>query len=112
MIHYNGCQGNVQLIVNGDISELIADSAVMIHTLYVQLLKKNACVAEIYRDFFENNGYTIFDPDRFDENCKKMNTDTEDSEDAEKLVKSLEEVNELLDEFSKKLKAKKEREEK
>ena len=62
---------------------IIADTAYMILITYKDLLKKNGCAAEIYRDFFENQSKDIFD---FDAAQKKG---TEDIESYEKAMNDL-----------------------
>lgn len=79
MINYMNHDGNVNLQFDGNLETIIAETAYLILLTYKELLKKNGCVAEIYREFFENSK-DIFD---FDAAQKK---DTEDIESCEKAM--------------------------
>ena len=90
MIHYDVCQGKMHLMVNGNVDEVLADSAVMIFTIYRQLLKKSACVAEICREFFEHNGETIFAPEEaLKEKLKEEVKSAERTDEIDELLETL-----------------------
>lgn len=61
MIKYENNDGSkIRLDINGDLGMIIAEIAYLLLTVYRSLLQKNACAAEIFRDFFENNSHDIF----------------------------------------------------
>ena len=103
MIHCDVCEGKIQLMVNGRFDQILSESAYMIFTIYRQLLKNNAYVAETYRDFFEHNGDAIF-------TCGEELTKKPDG-DVKKSVEGADEIDELLEALLKKIKSKKESEE-
>lgn len=75
MIHYMNNKGFVTLQIGGDLESIIADSAYMIFITYKELLKKNGCAAELYRDFFENHSKEVFEID----NVNNVDSDNIDS---------------------------------
>lgn len=83
MIHYMNHNGFTTLKVDGNLETIIADSAYMILLTYKELLKKNGCVAEIYREYFENHSKKIFEID---------GANDVDSENIDSCVKALDEL--------------------
>lgn len=83
MICYMNHKGCVTLNMEGGWDDIIAESAYMILITYKHLLKENGCVAELYRDFFENHSKDIFDFEA------AHNKGTEDIESCEKALNDL-----------------------
>ena len=79
-MNHNGC---VTLSMEGGLDDIIAESAYMILVTYKDLLEKNGCAAELYRDFFENHSKDIFDLDA------AQKKGTEDIESCEKAMNDL-----------------------
>lgn len=79
-MHHNGC---VKLDIKGGIDDVIAETGYMILIIYKELLKKNGCAAEVYRNYFENYSKDFFDCDA------AHNKGTEDIESCEKALNDL-----------------------
>ena len=83
MIHYMNHNGRTFLDMSGGIDDIIADTGYMILIIYKELLKKNGCAAEIYRDYFENHSKDFFEVD------SAHNKGTEDIKSCEKALNDL-----------------------
>ncbi len=56
MIKYENDDGRkIRLEINGNLDTIITETAYLPCIVYKSLLEKNACAAEIFRDYFENN---------------------------------------------------------
>ena len=83
MIHYMNHDGIVNLQVGGNLETIISDTAYLILLTYKELLKKNGCVAEIYREYFETHSKDIFEIDNAN------NVDLENIDSCEKALDEL-----------------------
>jgi len=90
MIHYMNHNGRSLLEISGGIDDIIADTAYMILITYNELLKKNGCAAELYRDYFENYSKKIFEIDNVN-NVDSKNIDSREKA-LDELLNALENV--------------------
>lgn len=90
MIHYSNQNGFSRLLVDGNLESIIADTAYMIVLTYKELLKKNGCAAEIYREYFETCSKDIFEIDN-DNNVDSENIDSSEKA-LDELLNALENI--------------------
>ena len=90
MIHYMNQNGFSRLLVGGNLKSIIADTSYMILLTYKELLKKNGCAAEIYREYFETHSKDIFECDN-DNNVDSENIDSSEKA-LDELLNALENV--------------------
>lgn len=100
MINVKTNDGNIEIGIKGDLPTLVADTSLIVFSVYEGIMEHNAAMAKIFKMYFCERGNTIFDVDDEDVKIIKKEPKTSRGDMMDMLINH-------LDELSAKLKAEK-----